>query len=92
VPGHVLEFAPAAFSPARALMEGLEGVGELQTYGDKLHVFVDDVARRRPQIEAALAAAEIGHTELREIEVRMEEAFISLVRRQAARVAGGRAA
>jgi ABC-2 type transport system ATP-binding protein len=92
VPGHVLEFAPAAFAPARALMEGLEGVGELQTYGDKLHVFVDDVARRQPQIEAALTTADIGHTELREIEVRMEEAFISLVRRQAAQAAGGRAA
>jgi hypothetical protein len=60
----------------------MEGVLEVQTYGDKLHVFVDDVAQRKPQLEAALAAAGIQHDELREIEMRMEEAFISLVRRQ----------
>ena len=72
-------------------MAGLEGVGELQTYGDKLHVFVDEVARRKPQIEAALAGAGIQHDEIREIEVRMEEAFISLIRRQTAQAAERRA-
>ncbi len=91
VPGQVLEFAPVPFAPARNLVAALEGVGELQTYGDKLHVFVDDVPQRRPQIEAALAGAGIRHDELREIDIRMEEAFISLVRRQAARAADGRA-
>ena len=91
IPGHVLEFAPTAFAPARTLVAGLEGVGELQTYGDKLHVFVDEVARRKPQIEAALAGAGIQHDEIREIEVRMEEAFISLIRRQTAQAAERRA-
>jgi hypothetical protein len=60
----------------------MEGVLEVQTYGDKLHVFVDDVSRRKEQIEAALDSQEIAHDNLREIEVRMEEAFISLIRLQ----------
>jgi ABC-2 type transport system ATP-binding protein len=94
IPGHLLEVTPSAFAPAQRLVTGMEGVLEVQTYGDKLHIFVDDVPRRKPQLEAALAAAGIQHDELREIEVRMEEAFISLVRRQASNLSpvrdGGR--
>jgi hypothetical protein len=60
----------------------MQGVFEVQTYGEKLHVFVDDVPRRKPEIEAGLAAEGIAHNELRPVDVRMEEAFISLVQRQ----------
>jgi len=84
VPGRVLEFAPVAFAAARELVAALEGVREVQTYGDKLHAIVDAVPRRKPEIEAALASAGIGHDGIREIEVRMEEAFISLVQNRAA--------
>jgi ABC-2 type transport system ATP-binding protein len=89
IPGRLLEFTPSAFAPALKLCNGLEGILEVQTYGEKLHVFVDDVARRRPQIEAALASQGITHDALREIEVRMEEAFISLIRRQTEIVRAG---
>jgi len=82
LPGHLLELTPSDFALARKRLAGLEGVLEVQTYGDKLHIFVDDVPRRTPQVEAALAAEGIQHDELRKIEVRMEEAYISLVRRQ----------
>ena len=64
------------------LTTGLEGVLEVQTYGAMLHVFVDDAHRRQAEIEAALAAQGITCRGMREIEVRMEEAFISLIRRQ----------
>jgi len=82
VAGELLELRPSRFVPAQELMNTLEGVLEVQTYGEKLHVFVDDVSRRKPQIETALASQGITHDALREIEVRMEEAFISLIRRQ----------
>ncbi len=82
IPGHVIEFTPSIFPPAQKAVTGMDGVLEVQTYGDKLHVFVDDVPRRKAQIEAALASEGITHDDLREIEVRMEEAFISLVQRQ----------
>ena len=81
-PGHLLEFTPSDFSSALKLCGDIEGVLEVQTYGEKLHVFVDDVSKRKTQIENALASQGISHDGLREIEVRMEEAFISLIRRQ----------
>ena len=84
VPGRLLEFTPSDFERAKALVVGLSGVLEVQTYGRMLHVFVDEVARRQREIEAALAAQSITCQGMREIEARMEEAFISLVRRQLA--------
>ena len=85
VPGRLLAFTPSRFVPAQELVAGVEGVQELQTYGMMLHAFVDDPALRRPQIEATLAAAGITCGGMREIEPRMEEAFISLVGREARR-------
>jgi ABC-2 type transport system ATP-binding protein len=83
VTGELLEVTPSDFITARDLVASLACVKELQTYGDKLHVFVDDAARRRSEIEAALTSRGIGHDEIRKIEVRMEEAFISLIRQRA---------
>jgi ABC-type multidrug transport system ATPase subunit len=83
LPGHLLELTPSDFAPARKLVTDMEGVLEVQTYGDKLHIFVDDVSQRKPQIETALAAIGIQHDGIRETQVRMEEAFISLVHCQA---------
>ena len=81
--GDLLELTPSRFVPAQELMNSLDGVLEIQTYGEKLHVFVDEAERRKPQIESALNAQGITHQGIRTIEVRMEEAFISLIRRQA---------
>lgn len=81
VPGRLLELAPSDPERARALLQGMEGILEVQTYGLMLHVFVDEVARRRREIEQALAAAGIAIGGMREIEPRMEEAFISLIQR-----------
>ncbi len=82
VPGHVLEFTPSDFAAAQTLVGTLPGVLEVQTYGEKLHVFVDHVALRQPQLSGALAGVGIRHDAMRQIEARMEEAFISLVQRQ----------
>lgn len=82
VPGHLLEFTPTRFVPARDLVTGMQGVIEAQTYGARLHVFVDDVALRRPAIESALRGQGITWTGMRVIEPRMEEAFISLIHRE----------
>jgi len=82
VTGELLELAPSNLVLSREVLDCLEGIREIQTYGDKLHVFVDDAASRKAQIASALEANGIRHDELRRIEVRMEEAFISLIRRQ----------
>ncbi len=82
IPGHLLELTPSNFEQAQALVSQMEGVLQVQTYGEKLHVFVDHVPLRRGQIESALAAAGIAHSGLREIEAHMEEAFITLINKR----------
>ena len=82
LPGHLLEVTPGNFPAARQLVESLPGVLELQTYGNKLHVFVDDVPRGSAELESAFAAAGLAYDSMREIEVRMEEAYISLVNKE----------
>ena len=84
VPGHLLEFKPAKFVPARDLMGGLPGVLEVQTYGAMLHIFVEEAERGRRTIEKTLGSHGLEWSGMRIIEPRMEEAFISLVSRQEA--------
>lgn len=84
LPGHLLELTPSDLARAGSLMAETQGILEVQTYGNRLHLFVDDVSQRTPQIEAVLAGAGIQPGGMRAIDVGMEEAFISLVRRQAA--------
>ncbi len=82
VPGKLLAVWTTDVRHAQRAVEGLEGVLEVQTYGDLLHVFVDEVERRRPAIEEALRRAAVPVKEIRLAHPRMEEAFISLIRRR----------
>jgi hypothetical protein len=89
VEGELIEVRPVAeetgvglIRRAEATLAALPGVLEVQTYGDLLHIFVDDAARRMSQVEEALAAQRIHAQGLRQTHARMEEAFISLIRRQ----------
>jgi ABC-2 type transport system ATP-binding protein len=80
--GDLLEVQPSDLRRAEALVAGLDGVVEIQTYGDLLHVFVDDAVQAESLIRAALAQAAIQVLGLRQTRPRMEEAFVSLVRRE----------
>lgn len=82
VPGELLELRPSTLYAAKEVVGPLEGVLEVQTYGDLLHIFVDNVGRRAPEIQAALEAQGIAVSGIRAAEPRMEEAFVSLIRRQ----------
>lgn len=87
LPGELVEFRPESerfhgvglLRQANRILTQQAGVLEVQTYGDLLHVFVDSVSQRRPQLEAALAAEQIAMTNFRQTVPRMEEAFISLI-------------
>ncbi len=68
---------------AGRLLAGLPGVGEVQTYGDLLHVFVDDARRRMPELERHLTQAGVRVESMRRTQPRMEEVFISIIRKQA---------
>jgi len=84
VPGQLIELRPSDVWQAREIAAQMDGVQEVQTYGDLLHIFVDDAARRMPQIEAGLLAQGIVVEGIRQTRPRMEEAFISLIRRRLA--------
>ena len=84
VPGELLEVRPLNLRQGERVASHLDGVLEVQTYGDLLHVFVDNVAERQEQLLAALQAEGIGVAGIRQTRPRMEEAFISLVRKEMA--------
>jgi len=82
VEGDLLELRPVDLRRAEPVVAALPGVLEVQTYGDLLHAFVDSADTRTPEIERALQKAGIEHAGLRRAKPRMEEAFISLIRRR----------
>jgi ABC-2 type transport system ATP-binding protein len=83
VEGELLELRPDRLREASRLIRELPGVLEVQTYGDLLHVFVDDAEARVPSLRDSLHEASIAVQGLRQTRPRMEEAFISLIRKRA---------
>ena len=82
VEGELLELRPDRLREASRVIESLPGVLEVQTYGDLLHVFVDDAGQRASTVQEALAGVGITVQGLRQTRPRMEEAFISLIRKR----------
>ena len=81
VDGELLTLRPADLQHANAALNNMPGLLETQTYGDELHLFVDDAERRQPEIVARLQSASIAFDGLRRAQPRVEEAFISLIQR-----------
>jgi hypothetical protein len=61
----------------------------MQTFGNQLRIFVPDAGTAIGRVQAALAEHGIAVLDVRRTQPRMEEAFISLVRRQEARPKNG---
>ncbi len=80
--GDLLAVQASNLQAAEEIIKPLEGVREVQIYGDRLHVFVDQSAARQPAIEAALRAGGIDGIQIRAAAPHLEEAFISLVTHQ----------
>jgi ABC-2 type transport system ATP-binding protein len=84
ISGELIELRPDDLRRAGRIVADLDGVLELQTYGDLLHVFVDSAPKRMPELERLLKREGIGVSGLRHTRPRMEEAFISLIRKRIA--------
>jgi len=82
--GELIALWPSDVRRAREVLAGLDGVLEMQTFGDQLRIFVRDADQVMAQARAALAAQDIEMLDVRRTRPRMEEAFISLIRRQMA--------
>jgi ABC-2 type transport system ATP-binding protein len=85
VPGELLEIRPDDVRRANQILKNAPGVLEVQTYGDVLHVFVEDAKSGAEAVKGTLHTAGMGVESLRQVAPRMEEAFISLIRRRQAR-------
>lgn len=68
---------------AKSVIQDLEGVAEIQVYGDSLHIRLDSAEQRLEQIERELQRGGVETHSLRPIPIRMEEAFISLMGQRA---------
>jgi ABC-2 type transport system ATP-binding protein len=79
--GEILEVHAADIPAAREALAGLAGVREVQTYGEALHLVVDSGEARLPEVEGALRTAGIDCQGVRIAPPRMEEAFLSFIRR-----------
>jgi ABC-2 type transport system ATP-binding protein len=80
--GELIALWPSDGRRAGQALTGLEGVLEIQTYGDQLRVFTHDTDGLMERMRATLAAAGIEVHDMRRTRPRMEEAFISLIRQQ----------
>lgn len=82
VDGELIELRPNDMRRARDLLVDLPGVLEVQSYGDLIHVFVENAKVGQERITRALGQAGIAAADIHRTQPRMEQAFISIVRRQ----------
>lgn len=62
-----------------AQIVGAPGVLGVLLMGDRIHVRVDDGARRAPELEARLAACGLSHAPVEAVEPGIEDVFVALV-------------
>jgi ABC-2 type transport system ATP-binding protein len=79
--GEVIEIQPEDWQAVLDTVSKLPGVQEVQTYGESLHLLVDSGEQRLPEVERALKKERMGYRSIRISPARMEEAFISLIRK-----------
>jgi ABC-2 type transport system ATP-binding protein len=80
----VIEVQAEDWQAALKTVAGLDGVHEAQTYGETVNLLVDDGKKRLHEVERALKKSNIKYKSVRLAPVRMEEAFISLIRKMEA--------
>jgi ABC-2 type transport system ATP-binding protein len=84
VKGELLEIQPEHINGAIKVLAKLPGVYEVQTYGDLLHLLVDDAEAHINAVQSALLAEGQRVVWWRATTPRMEEAFIHLIHKQEA--------
>ena len=79
IDGDIVILLTDDWKAAHEIVQNFTGVQEVQTYGEALHIIVDDAEKRIPQFEKLLKKSGVSHQGLRNAPPRMEEAFISLM-------------
>ena len=78
--GDLLEITPDDWQAAIQVVRSQPGVLEAEVFGEKLRIIVDSAQKREPQIKQALKQAGLNFHAARQAPVRMEDAFIALIR------------
>jgi ABC-2 type transport system ATP-binding protein len=79
--GEIIKVVTNDWKKAQKELLKSPGVLEVQSYGEALHVLVDSSKKRQKQLSKALEEKKINVLEIRSTPPRMEEAFISLLRK-----------
>ena len=81
VQGELVEIRTDNWQKARRTLQEFPGVLEVQIFGENLRVFLDPSEKVLPEIVSGLLDGEVSIRGIRKAEPRMEEAFISLIRK-----------
>lgn len=79
--GEIIEIQAEDWQKTLKVVTSLSGVREAQTYGESIHLLVDSGKRRLREIERVLRKEKLRYRSIRIAPARMEEAFISLIRK-----------
>ncbi len=79
--GEVVKVVTHDWQKAREVLLPLKGILEIQSYGEALHILVDSAEKHLRIIEKSLQKHHLDILEIRVISPRMEEAFISIIRK-----------
>jgi ABC-2 type transport system ATP-binding protein len=78
-PGGVIVVRSAEPTQVRDLFMGKPQVRSVLLVGDRVHLFVDDAARRLPELRALLEAQDVGFDSIEQIAPSIEDLFVSAV-------------
>jgi len=82
-PGEILAVHAAQPRQVRAALAGAPGVRDALLVGDCVHVFVDEAARRLPELRARLESAGVIYDSIQPVAATIEDLFVSAVEDQA---------
>ena len=66
-------------------LHGANGTRDVLLVGDRVHIFVDDAAKRLPELQARLDTAKVPYDSIEQVTASIEDLFVSAVEREAAR-------
>jgi drug efflux transport system ATP-binding protein len=78
-PGEILAVLASQPGRVRAALAGAPGVRSALLVGDHVHLFVDDAARRLPELRGRLESAGIAYDALHQVTPSIEDLFVSAV-------------
>jgi ABC-2 type transport system ATP-binding protein len=80
-PGEILAVHAPQPTEVRAALERAAGVRSALLVGDRVHLFVDEAARRLPDLRAQLDSAGIAYDAIQPVAATIEDLFVSAVER-----------